>query len=219
MKRFAAYLIAGSLVLVSALLFRSFSLAQSRDSGPAAVYAHGVLRVSIPYAAPRSGEGDLAIEVLDPEDAVIAGIDRQVFVDSGRGIREQDVAIRGALLVDDLVWHRLRYRFRYNGDSSDSFEGLTSISRILRRPVVHVLGQQSYLSGSAAAVRLIVTQADNETLVTSGSLRIELAAPGGKTQTVYSGKLNERGTTYKPTSAFPPDLPESSPFTTSPTQT
>ncbi len=195
MKRFAAFLIAGSLVVISAFLFRSFSLAQSRTSDPTATYTHGVLRVSIPYTAPRSGEGDLTIEVLDPEDAVVSGIDRHVFVDSGRGIREQDVAIRGTLPIDDLVWHRLRYRFRYNGDSSDAFEGLTSISRILRRPVVHVLGQQSYLSGSAAAVRLIVTQADNETLVTSGSLRIELAAPGAKSQTVYTGKLNERGTT------------------------
>jgi uncharacterized protein YfaS (alpha-2-macroglobulin family) len=195
MKRFAAFLIAGSLVLVSAFLLRSFLLAQSRTSDPTAIYTHGVLRVSIPYTAPHSGEGDLAIEVLDPEDRVVSGIDRHIFIDSGRGTREQDVAIRGALPIDDLVWHRLRYRFRYNVDSADAFDGITSISRILRRPVVHVLGQESYLSGSAAAVRLIVTQADNETLVTSGSLRIELAAPGGKPQTVYSGKLNERGTT------------------------
>jgi uncharacterized protein YfaS (alpha-2-macroglobulin family) len=54
-------------------------------------------------------------------------------------------------------------------------------------------------------VRLIVTQADNETLITSGSLHIELAAAGGKTQTVYSGKLNERGTT-RADFRFPPGL-------------
>ncbi len=194
MKRFAAFFAAGLVIVAAAFLFRSFSLAQSKAGEPTAIYTHGVLRVSLPYSAPRSGEGDLAIEVLDPEDKVIGGIDRHVFIDSGRGSREQDVAIRGALPVDDLVWHRLRYRFRYNGDSSDAFAGLTSLSRILRRPVVHVLGQESYLSGSAAAVRLIVTEADNETLLTSGSLRIELAA-AGKTQTVYSGKLNEHGTT------------------------
>ena len=76
MKRFAAFLIAGSLVVISAFLFRSFSLAQSRISDPTAIYTHGVLRVSIPYTAPRSGEGDLAIEVLDPEDAVVSGFDR-----------------------------------------------------------------------------------------------------------------------------------------------
>jgi uncharacterized protein YfaS (alpha-2-macroglobulin family) len=190
MKRFAAFFAAGLVILVSAVLFP-----QSRNSAPGAIYTHGVLRVSIPYSAPRSGDGDLTIEVLDPEDAVVGSVDRHVSVDSGRGVREQDVAIRGALPANDLVWHRLRYSFRYDGDSSDAFAGLTSLSRILRRPVVHVLGQQSYLSGSAAAVRLIVTEADNETLVTSGSLRIELAAPGGKAQTVYSGKLNERGTT------------------------
>ncbi len=195
MKRFAAFFAAGLVIVIAAFLFRSFSLAQSRTDDSTAIYTHGILRVSIPYSAPRDGEGDLAIEVLDPEDNVVSSVDRHVSVDSGRGIREQDVAIRGALPIDDLVWHRLRYRFRYDGDSSDAFAGLTSLSRILRRPVVHVLGQQAYLSGSAAAVRLIVTEADNETLITSGSLRIELAAPGGKAQTVYSGKLNERGTT------------------------
>jgi uncharacterized protein YfaS (alpha-2-macroglobulin family) len=200
------FVVAALLVLVSAsvVLLTSLSLAQSllqsTPSGPvAATYVHGVLHVSIPYSASRTGEGDLRVEVLDPEDRVVGSLDRHVFASAGHGFQEQNVAIHfenaGALPVDDLVWHRLRYRFTYKDDHAAALQGIISISRILRRPVVHVLGQQSYLSGGAAAVRLIVTEADNETPVTSGSLQVELLPPGQKPQTLYTGKLNERGTT------------------------
>jgi hypothetical protein len=99
------------------------------------------------------------------------------------------------LPFEDLVWHRLRYRFTYKDEKAAELQGITSISRILRRPAVHVLGQQSYLSGGVAAVRLIVTEADNETPVTSGSVQMELIGSGQKTQVLYTGRLNERGTT------------------------
>ena len=77
-----------------------------------------------------------------------------------------------------LVWHRLRYRFTYAQEKAAPIEGVTSISRILRQPVVHVLGQQSYLSGGVAAVRLIVNEEDNNTPVAGGSVQIELVLPG-----------------------------------------
>ena len=87
---------------------------------------------------------------------------------AGRGFREQDLALRDALPVDDLVWHRLRYRFAYSDERNAAMEGIVSISKILRRPVVHVLDQQNYVSGGAAAVRLIVTETDNQTPIGPG---------------------------------------------------
>ena len=87
MKKFV---LAGFLVLVSVsvALLTSLSQAQSKESGPvAATYLHGVLHVSIPYNAPRTGEGDLTVEVLDPEDGVVGGVDRHVFASAGRGFR------------------------------------------------------------------------------------------------------------------------------------
>ena len=186
--------VAGLLVLFPASV--ALLTSQPKESGlAAATYLHGVLHVSIPYNAPRTGEGDLMVEVLDPEDGVVGSVERHVFVSAGRGFREQDVAIQNALPVDDLVWHRLRYQFTYKDDEAAALQGIVSISRILRRPVVHVLAQQSYLSGGAAAVRLIVTEADSETPVTSGTLQVELLASGRKAQTLYAGKLNSRGTT------------------------
>jgi uncharacterized protein YfaS (alpha-2-macroglobulin family) len=187
---------AGVLALLVCASIAVLTLAQSKDPAPvSATYVQGVLRVVVPYSAPRNGSGDLTVEVLDPEDRVIGGVDTRVNLRAGRGFNEQNLAIHDALPVDDLVWHRLRYRFAYADEQNAALEGIVSISKILRRPVVHVLDQEKYVSGGAAAVRLIVTEADNETLIKAGSLRIELEAAGQKKQTVYSGTLNERGTT------------------------
>jgi hypothetical protein len=201
MKKSASSVVAGLVVLFCVLLFCTSMavfriLAQSQQNGAvSATYAHSELHVVVPYNAPRNGSGDLTVEVLDPEDRVVAGLDTPVYVRAGRGFREQELALRDALPVDDLVWHRLRYRFAYADERNAALEGIVSISKILRRPVVHVLDQQNYVSGGAAAVRLIVTETDNQTPIGPGSLRIECQGPGQKPQTLFSGSLNERGTT------------------------
>ncbi len=198
MKRSLPFLLGAALMLVSAsvAVLMSRSLVQSNDtSSIAAAYARGVLRVSVPYNAFRMGEGNLIVEVLDPEDGVVAHVGRHIYAKGGEGRWEQELPLPNTLSLDDLVWHRLRYSFTYRDETAAALQGIVSISRILRRPAVHVFGQQSYLAGSAAAVRLIVTEADNETPVTSGSVQIELAGAGQKPQVLYSGRLNERGTT------------------------
>jgi hypothetical protein len=198
MKRSFAFLAGGLLALAagSVALLTSLSQAQSKDAAPvSATYLHGVMHLAFAYSAPRGGEGDLIVEAVDPEDGVVGRFDRNVYVTAGHGFREQDLALAGAPAVEDLVWHRLRYRFIYRGDHEAAWQGVIAISRILRHPVVHVLGQQSYLSGGPAAVRLVVTEANNETPVASGSVAIELQAAGGKAQALYRGPLNSRGTT------------------------
>jgi len=201
MKKSLAFL-AGLLTLLvagSMALLTSLSQAQWKDSTPSATYLHGVLHVSIPYNAPRSGDGNLTVEVLDPEDTVFGRFDRNVNVTAGRGFPEQELALGGSPAVDDLVWNRLRYRFTYRGDHAAALRGIVAISRILRHPVVHVLSQQSYVTGEPAAVRLVVDEADNETPITSGSVVIELLATGQateqKAQTLYKGLIDPRGTT------------------------
>ena len=198
MKKSAAWFAAGLLVVgwVSVAVFTSYSLAQSQENGQvSATYVHGVLAVAVPYSAPRKGAGDLMVEVLDPEDRVVGGVNTPVYVQAGRGLPQEAIAIRDGLPVDDLVWHRLRYRFAYADERTAALDGIVSISRVLRRPVIHVLDQQKYVSGGAAAVRLIATETDNETPIKSGSLQIEMQGPGQKPQMLYSGSLNGRGTT------------------------
>src|SRR5213078_4584189 len=87
------------------------------------------------------------------------------------------------------------YRFEYNDDKDTALEGTESISQILRTPVVHILGQQAYLSGGEAAVRVIVTDSKNEIIGGYGTVRIELLAADVKPRLLYTGKLNQRGTT------------------------
>ena len=208
MKRTLPFFVTGALLLVSAsvALLTSLSLAQPKDvRSVAATYAQGMLRVSIPYIARRMGEGTLVVEILDPEDGVAARTDRHVYAAVGQGSWDQDLPLPKALALEDLVWHRLHYRFAYGNEKAAAIEGIASISQVLRRPAVHVLGQQSYLSGSVAAVRLIVTEADNETPVASGSMQIALLGPERKPQVLYTGRLNERGTTQVQF-RFPPGL-------------
>ncbi|HYL77786.1 MAG TPA: MG2 domain-containing protein [Bryobacteraceae bacterium] len=198
MKRSVPFVLSGVYVLITAMVAVSISrsLAQSSENRSlSATFAHGVLHVSIPYSAPRSGEGSLLVEVLDPEDRPAASITRHADVNAGQGFWNRKLVLPKNLPFDELVWHRLRYRFTYAEEKAAPIEGVTSISRILRLPVVHILGQQSYLSGGAAAVRLIVNEADNETPITSGSVQIELVQPGHKNQVLFTGTLNEHGTT------------------------
>jgi len=198
MKTSVAFFLSSACVLVSATVavLTSRSLALSAETRPiSAAYVHGVLRVSIPYNAPRTGEGSLLVEVLDPEDRPAVKIDRHADANAGHGFWNRELVLPKNLPFDELVWHRLRYRFTYAEEKAAPIEGVISISRILRLPVVHVLGQQSYLSGGAAAVRLIVNEADNETPVTSGAIQIELILPGHQNQVLFTGTLNERGTT------------------------
>src|ERR1700689_826578 len=122
MKRSAGSVVAGLALLLCASLFCASVavlriLAQSQGNGAvSATYMRGMLHVVVPFNAPRNGAGDLTVEVLDPEDRVVGGADTQVRVRAGRGFPEQSFAIPDALPVDDLVWHRLRYRFAYADD-------------------------------------------------------------------------------------------------------
>jgi uncharacterized protein YfaS (alpha-2-macroglobulin family) len=158
-------------------------------------YARGVLHVTIPYHAVHSGDGKLTVEVLDPEDKILGRAETQVAIGEGLGRWREDIRLDKPLAVDDLVWHRVRYRYVYDDQRAAALEGTESISQILRAPVVHILGQQAYLSGGAAAVRVIVTDSKNEAIAGAGTVRIELAGGEQKPRVLFKGRLNHRGTT------------------------
>src|SRR5436309_1336128 len=124
------------------LIVQSFQRAADAES-PAATYANRTLHLTLAYDAPHHGSGRLTIEVLDPEDAIVGSFQRRAGVSSGKGRWQEDLTLSKALPIDDLVWHRLRYRFAYDGEAAAAIEGAESISQILRRPVIHIVGQQS----------------------------------------------------------------------------
>jgi uncharacterized protein YfaS (alpha-2-macroglobulin family) len=182
------------LVIAAIVTVQSFQAANGEPAA-GATYAHGMLDLNIPYHAAQGGAGKLSVEVLDPEDHVLGSVERTVDAVQGKGRWRERIALAKPLPIDELVWHRVRYRFEYSDGKAAKIEGTESISEILRTPVVHILGQQSYLTGGDAAVRVIVTDSHDEIIAGRGAVRIELLIPDQKSQLLFSGQLNGRGTT------------------------
>ena len=159
-----------------------------------ATYSGGALSLTIPYHAPRAGRGRMFVEILDPEDRVLGSAVRNSEVAHGDGRLQQEINLDKPLPIEDLVWDRIRYRFEYHAESGVAFEGTKSISQILRRPIVHILGQKTYFATEQAAVRVIVSDAQNGPVAGNSSVRIELLDKGVR-RLLYSGRLNRRGTT------------------------
>ena len=181
MKRYAWFLV---IPLLLTALLQSFQPAPTRTS---ASYSRNSLQVTIPYDAPRAGSGQLTVEVLSPDDAILGQLTQAVTVAQGNSRWHADVRLTKPVALDDLVWQRLRYRFTYSGAAQPELSGTESISGILRRPVMHVLADRTYIAGAPAAVRVVVTDSNNEPL--TGSLHIALGD-----RTLFDGRLNRRGT-------------------------
>ncbi|HEV2964795.1 MAG TPA: MG2 domain-containing protein [Candidatus Angelobacter sp.] len=184
-------------VIAAVVVLQAFYPASSDTTG--ATYSHGVLHVAIPYKAAHAGTGQLMVEVLDPEDHVLGRAQRSLDVTEGKGRWQEEIKLDKPLPTEDVVWDRVRYRFEYSDGKDAALEGTESISQILRTPVVHILGQQSYLTGGLAAVRVVVTDSKNEIIAGPGSVRIQLVSSDQKTdqksRDLFTGRLNRRGTT------------------------
>ena len=175
----------------------SLRTAEAGAPGPSliATYAHGVLRVTIPYRDVATGAGQLTLQLLDPEDHVVGRTERRLKTETSSGRWKEEIHLEKPLPVEDLVWHRVRYRFEYDARKVAALEGTESLSQILRRPVIHILGQQSYLAGGQAAVRVIVSDSQDQPIAGRGLLEISLLEADKKPQILFEGRLNRRGTT------------------------
>ena len=107
---------------------------------------------------------------------------------------KQSIAPAKPIAFEDLVWQRVRYRFEYSDKAIPAITGVESISRILRRPVVRILGQTEYLAGSDAAIRLLVSDAGNDDAALTGAIHAELLIPQQRARPLFSGRLNQHGT-------------------------
>jgi uncharacterized protein YfaS (alpha-2-macroglobulin family) len=160
-----------------------------------ATYTRNALSLTIPYHAVRAGSGKLVVEILDPEDDVLGRVERSADVAEGDGAWKQEVTISKPLPLEDIVWERVRYRFQYSGEKAAAFEQTRSVSEILAVPVVHIIGQTSYLAGGPAAVRVIVSDSKNREIAGNCSIHVDLLVPGHAPRTLFVGRLNRRGTT------------------------
>src|SRR6266567_110880 len=169
--------------------------ASSGKSVATATYTRDVVDLTIPYHAAHAGAGQLSMEVLDPEDAVLGRVDQPAQVAEGRGHWREQIKLVKPLALDELVWHRVRYRFEYSDSKNAAIGGMESISQILRTPVIHILSQQCYFAGGRAAVRVVVTDSHDAVIEGHGSVQIDLLIPDQKSRPLFTGQLNRRGTT------------------------
>lgn len=181
--------------LAAAVLFLMQPFRASRAAPGMATYSRGVLHLALPYQAVHRGSGHLTLEVVDPENRVLGRIAKPLEVVAGPGQWQEELQLDKPLPLDDLVWQRVRYRFAYDHGQFPDLQGAESISEILRRPILHIRGQQSYLSGSSAAVRVVVTDAENNPIPGHATLRIDLKTPDQNRRTLFTGRFNQRGTT------------------------
>jgi hypothetical protein len=182
-------------IIAACMLSKDVAESANAEHSLSATYSHGLLHVSIPYRVTQAGAGKLTVEVLDPEDHTLGRAEQYVNLASGAGEWKSEVKLVKPLPLDDMVWERVRYKFDYEDRAKAAIEGTESISSILRMPVVHILGQQSYLSGGQAAVRVIVSDSRNETIQGSGAVRVDLIEHEGRPRTLFAGHLDGRGTT------------------------
>jgi hypothetical protein len=202
--RFPSFFLSVLFVITAMVAIQQFPAA-GREVFANATYSHGVLNLTIPYHVARGGRGQLTVEVLDPEDQILGSSEQRVDVAEGSGHWQGEINLLKPLTVEELVWQRVRYRFEYSDGASAPITGTESMSRILRTPVVHILGQQAYLAGSQAAVRVIVSDANNQVIEGRASVRIELLVPNQKSQLLFTGRVNRRGTA-EPQFRFPASM-------------
>jgi A-macroglobulin TED domain/Alpha-2-macroglobulin family/Carboxypeptidase regulatory-like domain/MG2 domain/A-macroglobulin receptor binding domain/Alpha-2-macroglobulin bait region domain len=189
-------------VLLQRLLLLSLALLllaaayprRSEAHSTTATFTHGVLSVSIPYQSTRQGSGMLLAEILDPEDHVVGRAERAVAITKGDGAWQQTIAPAKPIAFEDIVWQRVRYRFQYDDANVPAITGVEAITRILRRPVVHILGQTEYFAGSDASIRVLVSDGSTGNGALSGAVRAELLVPQQKARPLFSARLNNRGT-------------------------
>jgi hypothetical protein len=161
---------------------------------PVARFTHGVLLVAIPYHGAHPGSGKLITEIVDPEEHILGRAERPVEIAQSDGVWQQRIPSAKPIAFEDLVWQRVRFRFEYGDKEMPAIAGVESISRILRRPVVRMIGQTEYLAGSDAAIRVLVSDAANEDAALTGTVRAELLIPQQRAHPLFSGRLNRHGT-------------------------
>lgn len=179
--------------LVLPVFWTAEGLGQSTTAHLTATYRNGELWLAVAHESMHPGSGVLSAEILAPEGEVLGRAERRLEISSHHGALPLTILPDKPISYEEIPWQRVHYRFIYDGEAKASLEDIESISQVLRRPVVRVLGQSEYMAGSRAAIRVIVTD-DKSGAPQAGWLRVELQRSGEAGRVLFSGRLNRRGT-------------------------
>ncbi len=182
--------------LTGLVLLIAANAGNAEPSTIAAVYFRNALTFSVPYEATHNGETELKLELLSPEDHVLGEVTRHKRVTQGREVWNASIVLGERMTLDELVWQRVRFTLRYENQASPDLEEIRSLSEIIERPVLRVLGQRSYIAGAAAAMRVIVTSSiadETARVVKRGTVKIELLDPDHAAKLLFAGELDRKG--------------------------
>lgn len=151
-----------------------------------AKYVEGTLRVSIPYDETVARSRTLRVEILAPDDKLIAESTKNVAPSREAEQWEVSFTVDKNIPLEDLVWHRLRIG---TGPSAK----VVSLSEILHLPVVRVLAQRAYAAGSRASVRVIAVDSKNGEPLPGSRIKLDLVN-GEAATALFEGKTQTLGT-------------------------
>ncbi len=155
------------------------------DNELAAVFRNGSLEVNVPNEPSTANNRALSIEVLDPNDKLVAKVVRSASPSDNRALRVT-VPLDKSVALEDLAWDRLKINI---GDSSK----IVSISEILRVPVVRIFAQRAYAGGSPASVRIITVDSKGGDPLRDSRVKLELVN-GDRATTLFAGRTDSFGT-------------------------
>jgi len=155
------------------------------DNELAAVFRSGSLEVNVPNEPGTANNHTLSIEILDPNDKLVARVVRSVSSSDNRALRVT-VPLDKSIALEDLAWDRLKINA---GDSSK----IVSISEILRVPVVRIFAQRAYAAGSPASVRIITVDSKAGNPLRDSRVKLELVNADRAT-TLFAGRTDSLGT-------------------------
>ena len=154
------------------------------DNELAAVYRSGSLEVNVPSEPTAANNRTLSIEILDPNDKLVAKAVR--FASQDNRASRITIPLDKSLGLEDLAWNRLKINI---GDSSKT----VSLSEILRVPVVRIFAQRAYAAGSPASVRIITVDSRNGDPLRDSRVKLEIVN-GDNATTLFSGRTDSFGT-------------------------
>lgn len=179
--------------LVLSVFFIAPGVAQTASAHLTATYRRGQLSLAVAHSSMRPGAGVLTAELLAPEGDVLGRAERRMEIRGNPEAWSLTIVPDKPVSYEEISWLRVHYRLVYDDDQKGVLDDIESVSQILRRPVVRVLGQSEYMAGSRAAIRVVVTD-DKSSAPQVGWLRVDLQEKSAPRRLLFSGKLNRRGT-------------------------
>ena len=153
------------------------------DSELGAVYRNGSLEVNVPNEPTTANNRVLSIEILDPQERLVAKALRQP---SDSRSTKVTIPLDKGIALEDLAWNRLRIKA---GDASR----VVSLSEILRVPIVRIFAQRAYAAGAPASVRIITADSKGGHPLRDSRVKLELIN-GDQATILYSGRTDSMGT-------------------------